>query len=143
MVRIPASGQYLASGRRKLHGAKLDHPHHGADLSSSRTEIGHRPGAFWHRYRRQYGGRPVPPAGWPQSLRRVNDRRHAYYGFGRGRVAMAANNAILLGHRDLLAGVDSFLAAVAAYDVTKRRAQRKALRFPAHGLMNFRKPTLR
>ena len=49
----------------------LDHPDHGADPVPDRDAARHRSGAFRHPDRRQHGGRPLPPAGRPQPLRRL------------------------------------------------------------------------
>ena len=101
--RLPAARQRPAADGRQFHGADLDHPDHGADPGAGREAARHRSGPFRHRDRRQHGGRPLPPAGRPQPLRRIDDRRHAHHRSRHGRDAVAAHHAGVPCDRDLLA----------------------------------------
>jgi len=70
----------------------------------------YRSGAFRHRDRRQYGSRPLSPAGRPQPLRRLDDRRHADHRPRRGGIAVASDHAGVFGNRDVLARADAVVA---------------------------------
>ena len=58
-----------AAARRQRDGALVDRADHGADPLPGRNEARHRPRPFRHHDGGEHGGRHVPSAGGPQSLR--------------------------------------------------------------------------
>ena len=67
---------------------------------------------------RQHGGRHVPPAGRPQSLRRERHHPHGHNRTHRRGLALAADHADVPRHRHLLADAVDLAAANARDDVT-------------------------
>ena len=101
--RVPAGGQRVAVGGRQRDGAVVDHPDHGADPVSGRDQARHRPDPFRHPDYRQYGGRPLPSAGWPEPLCGVRHRQNGNHRTHRRGLAVVADHDGVPGDRDLLA----------------------------------------
>ncbi|MGY3411850.1 tripartite ATP-independent transporter DctM subunit [Bradyrhizobium sp. GM5.1] len=95
--------------------AVLDHPDHGADPVSGCDQARHRSDPFRHPDDGQHGGRAVPSAGRPQSLRRLGHRQDGNHRAHGGGVAMAPDHAVFPRGRDLLAGSVVVAAEIAGH----------------------------
>ena len=106
-----------AVARRQCDGAVLHHRHHGAHPIPGGDEARDRSNPLRHLDYREHGGRPLPPAGGAQPLRRLRYRQDGHYRAHHCRVALAIDDAVLPGGRDLRAADLAMAAQAARHDV--------------------------
>jgi hypothetical protein len=108
---LPACGERHPAAGWQLHGAVVDRP----DLCTHPVPGGsgarHPSGAFRHHHGREYGGRHVPPAGRPESLRGFRDHQDGHYRIDDSGLALAVVDARLPDGRDILARPVAVVAA--------------------------------